>query len=218
MKKTACTIFFLFVLLGSADAIQLTLLPETWFEIYHVGTTDTLSIKPDIIRVGRGGAESRGFWEYSLSEITSQLSNIESAFIYFRSIGNKEDSLIDAYQADSIHTIEDWNNDVFSFGNTMLKWSSTSAVGDLSTEILNITDWLIYAIDNEISYFGIMAQAHQNYYSVPLNEFLPVGEIIVTGSPATPVPEPTSMLLFGTGLACYGAYRKIRFKREVVLR
>ncbi len=40
------------LILGTADAIQITLLPETWFEIYNPDTTDVLSIKPTTMRVG----------------------------------------------------------------------------------------------------------------------------------------------------------------------
>jgi hypothetical protein len=212
MKKAVCIIVFQFLLLGTADAAQVTLLPETWFEIYHY-STDTLSIKPDTIRVGRIGEESRGFWEYSLSGMKAQLSTIDSAFIYFRSIGNKENSLIDAYKADLTPTYEDWNNDAASFGNAILKWSSTSAVGDLSTEKFDITNWLIFAINNELPYLGLMAQAHYDYRSFPLNEFLPFGEIIVTGSPANPVPLPSSMLLFGTGLVGLIGYMRLKSHR-----
>ena len=132
-----------------------------------------------------------------MSDINSQFKTIDSAFISFRSIGNKEDSVIDAYDADLIPTVEDWNNDAFSIGNKILNWSSTSAVGVLSTENFDITKWLLFAVENEFSYFGIMAQAHFENYTVWFNEFLPEGEIVITG---TPIPEPSTIILLGAGI------------------
>jgi len=211
MRRLIWLLVVFHLISGSAYAIQIELLPETWFEIYNPGSTDILSIEPETMRVGRHGGEARSFWEFSLLGINSQVETIDSAFISFRSIGNKENSIIDAYAADLIPTVEDWNNDAFSIGNKMLNWSNTSAVGDLSTEIFDITEWLIYAVENDFSYFGIMAQAHFENQTVWFNDFLPEGEIVITGSPA-PVPEPATILLFVTGLVGLVGFRK-KFKR-----
>ena len=210
MRKLIWILVVFPLISGSAYAIQMTLLPETWYEIYNPSTTDILSIKPETMRVGRSGGEARSFWEFSLLDINSQLKTIDSAFITFRSIGNKEDSIIDAYEADLIPTVEDWNNDAFSIGNKMLNWSNTTAVGVLSTENLDITEWLIYAIENEFSYFGIMAQAHHENNTVWFNAFLPEGEIVITGSsvPVASVPDASIMLLLGSSLMVLAVFSR----------
>ena len=169
--------------------------------------------------------ESRTFVEFNLSKASKYFNYAELLFSVFRyNTPHMPDQIIkvNSYQGNGIIELNDWFAASNFVGVTeQIKGFSddTTNRGDRIDFSIDITASLLSAFDSGYLYYGV-SFSNPNTTFVDSRDPLGYGSLLTVGNYQisteyiAPVPEPTTMLLFGTGIIGLAGSRVRRRKKS----
>ena len=202
MKKILCFVLVTFIchFPKTSSALTLSFEPETWYEINTQSGT-TLIAEPATMQIGLGAYQARAFWEYSIFDILNKFETIDSAFVEFNNSGYTNNVQFYTFDGEGQPSFASWFNiAITDTWQNMPLYGFDDPFSRGPESLIDFTTGLNSAIAQDFSFLGIgvfepsMSGVPNMYSIVDSSAYL-----YVTGTPA-PIPEPTTMLLLGTGL------------------